>query len=240
MNEQQRYEEYLERVSRFRNLLGGLLSEVGTPITVIRGYSDLLLHGEAGVLTDKQQEYVTYINRSATYVGRIKQQLLILCSTVLYNYTINSELVDVKEVVDNVISLYAQRYQQKRIVLAKNFPSITVSVITDKKLLFSIFEQLLDNAYEYTPSEGEITVAIFYSEDSIHISIKDTGEGIAEEKRGLLFQQFSVLHDRAVKPSIGLGLYITKQLLQLIQSEIVYEENNPKGSVFIIKLHSLE
>jgi Response regulators consisting of a CheY-like receiver domain and a winged-helix DNA-binding domain len=104
----------------------------------------------------------------------------------------------------------------------------------DRQHIDKVVYNLLSNAFKYTPTKGNITVSVRVDEGHVNISVQDTGVGIPKEKQPELFQRF--MQSTFASDSIGIGLHLTKALVEVHHGSVHFEENKPQGSVFVVEL----
>ena len=116
-------------------------------------------------------------------------------------------------------------------------PSVaSYKMFIDKSNLDKVTYNLLSNAFKYTPSEGKIilTVKVDETANTLIISVSDTGVGIPKEKRNELFKRF--MQSSFSSSSVGVGLHLTHELVNVHKGTIEYKENDGGGSIFIVTL----
>ncbi len=217
--------------------------EFRTPLTPIKGYTDLLLMGAAGNLNDSQTEMLNTIKENV-------ERLTILVNDVLNIAKIDSQLerlamqlVELKDFVPSEFNKIAGRANNAHkniitsIVIANNVPAIRA----DREKLIKIFSNLIENAFNYTRPNGKIdvTVALQSGGRNILITIADTGVGIPDEFREAVWRRFERYDDHALELDVagtGLGLSLVRELVTLHSGDVWFESEVEKGTTFYVEL----
>ncbi|MCR4939470.1 MAG: response regulator [Treponemataceae bacterium] len=187
------------------------------------------------------------IEQSVGEIDDIIQNVLISFRISDGRYVNTTEIVDIQEILEDVDIKLRTKYLLKRQVIQWNIPDDIPDVICNKHAINGIITNILDNAIKYTPDKGIIKVAVIpeivteaqeNEENTIlTISITDSGPGIPKEKQDIIFDKFK---DRGIKPtsenasSVGLGLYVAKELAKLNNIELTYQDNTTGGACFIL------
>lgn len=215
--------------------------ELRTPMTAIRSYAWMALHRSDVPLTRNLEKYITRILISTERLINLVNDMLNVSRIESYRVEINPEPVDplllVKDIIDEV---YFSKSEEKKInftVLEKPVPK----VFADPGKLRQVFLNLVGNSLKFTPDGGCITFDFFTDGRTVETSVKDTGVGISKEDMSKLFNKFSRLDNSytaaATSGGTGLGLYISKNLIQLMHGKImVNSEGVGKGATFTVSL----
>ena len=214
--------------------------ELRTPMTSIKGYTDMLLSGMTGELTEPQRRFLSIIQSNADRLGILVNDLLEISRLEAGRIRLNLVPVSIGEVIyDTTTSLQGQLVA-KRLSYETAIPAEEPLVWGDRDRLVQIMTNLLGNSVKYTEDGGEITVRVVAQPDSdelpahVRIDVADSGVGIAPEEHYKVFQRFFRADHEFVRDQVGtgLGLSIVKGLVELHQGRIWFESDIGKGTTF--------
>lgn len=211
--------------------LANMSHELRTPLNGILGYTQILSRDRT--LTNKQQEGINIIQRSGEYLLTLINDILDLAKIEagkIELYPVDFKFV---EFIQDIVDLLKMRAKQKEINFFYEPTSyLPHRVHADDKRLRQILINLLGNAVKFT-EQGEVTLKIGQQENKIHFQIQDTGAGIALEDLGKIYEPFRQVGDNTRKAEgTGLGLPITKQLIELMGGELQVKSTPGQGSLF--------
>lgn len=217
--------------------------ELKNPMTSIKGYTELLASGAVGPITEMQANFLNTIRanveRMATLVSDLNDQSKIEAGRLRLEF----RSVQVAEVVNEVIRSTQRQIEEKKQTLEVNIPSDLPPVWADRTRLAQILVNLVSNANKYTPEGGHIIVAAEAAENQwdpsgarhvVHMWVQDNGIGISLEDQKKLFQKFFRSDDPKAReaPGTGLGLNITKSLVEMQGGRIWFQSEYRKGTTF--------
>ncbi|MDK2899038.1 MAG: two-component system, OmpR family, phosphate regulon sensor histidine kinase PhoR [Patescibacteria group bacterium] len=211
--------------------------ELRGPITVIRGYLDVLEEELADTFKDDQHELfrrlIVSSNRLASYVDNI-------LNTSRYDrrhlkvHLVEDTVSNVYDVISDDMMLRAS--SQNRL-LSTHFPSSLPTIAVDKSSMSEVFSNLIDNAIKYSNEGSSIEITASVAGDFVEISFQDHGIGMPESVVGNLFQKFYRSHrSRETVAGTGIGLYISKAIVESHGGTISVRSEDGKGSTFIVSL----
>ncbi|MGD1993769.1 MAG: HAMP domain-containing sensor histidine kinase, partial [Anaerolineae bacterium] len=212
--------------------------ELKQPMTSIKGYSDLLTKGTAGELNEMQQSFLEVIRSNVSRMDELVRGLLDISRIEAGRVRINAEPVQMHEAVAEAVRGVQEQITAKSQDLVVEVPVALPTVAADRTRLVQILVNLLSNACKYTPEGGAIYVEAEPMDGPgsgfVRCSVRDTGVGISEEDQQRLFTKYFRADDPAVRaePGTGLGLVITKNLIELQGGEIWMESELGQGSEF--------
>jgi signal transduction histidine kinase len=222
-----------EAKSRF---LANVSHELRTPMTSILGFTDALLAGVDGPLNEEQKESLRWVQHGGQDLLGLINEILDLSKIEAGKVTIEPEPFDLKELVESVVAQHRSLAAQKRIRLESTDLSTPTEVVLDRQRVRQILVNLLGNAVKYTDS-GEVEVEVetaAAADGTVHISVRDTGPGIAAEYHEAIFEEF---HQAVgAGPGTGLGLTISRHLARLMGGDVSLESEIGQGSVFHVTL----
>jgi signal transduction histidine kinase len=213
--------------------------DLGTPLNTLIGFSELLRNEMPGKLNEKQKKYVDHILVSSKRMLDIVNDILDLGNAETGKIELMIEKISVAEILDETISLFREKVTQHNVVI-RNEPDPELNFIeADRKRLKQILFNLLSNAVKYSkPEGGTVTIITKKQGNLAKFSFSDTGIGIKEEDMKKLFSAFEQL-DLGIASkygSTGLGLVVTKNLVELQGGRITVESKYGQGSTFTVTL----
>lgn len=212
--------------------------ELRTPMTSIKGYLWMLAQGKGGELTDKQKHYVQRARSGAERMIDLINDMLSVSRVEQGRMEFAIKKLDIVKILKDVLEEFEAQAEKKGIDLTLQSSGLLPYVFADEQKLREVLVNLIGNALKFT-EEGAITVKV--TRDSSHgsklrIDIIDTGPGISAEDQERLFKKFGRLETSFVTVAesggTGLGLYISKKLVEKMGGEIGVESELDKGSTF--------
>jgi signal transduction histidine kinase/CheY-like chemotaxis protein len=234
----ERAEEANHAKSQF---LANMSHELRTPLTAIVGYSSVLADGIFGALSDKQRDALNAIARSSDHLKALIDDVLNLARIESGKEEAEPSRVLTKDVLHQTYKLMMQTAMGKGVQLQPLQIADAVAAShmwVDPKHMHQIVINLLGNAVKYTPKGGKVWFSAEVVGDKVKIAINDTGVGISEEKRNKLFERFERGEDAYSKAQegTGIGLNLTKRLVELNGGRIGVDSVEGKGSSFWIMM----
>jgi PAS domain S-box-containing protein len=247
-------DRYLGTVSVFRDItkdvevdriksqfIANVTHELRTPMTPLKGFTDLLLMGAVGPLSEQQRGLVSKIKTNADRLGRLLEDLLNISKLDAGESRPNFGPVDVTEVLDNAVDKLKSRpdFDRKELTITMDIQPALQPIAADEDKLTQIVSNIVDNAFNYTPAGGSITVGAHEDAGHVIIAVKDTGIGIPEEFQARIWERFERYEDAALVmdvPGTGLGLSIVKTLVEMHNGNIWFESELDKGTTFYVSL----
>jgi PAS domain S-box-containing protein len=198
--------------------------ELRTPMTAIKGYVDILTMGAAGALNENQMHFLDVVRNNIDRLNTLVSDLLDISRIEAGRVTLNPQSVDLYGIAEDVIEDVLRRSQtdDKPMALSLDAPKKLPSVIGDSERVRQIMSSLVDNAYNYTPENGTITVNMHQKNGEIQVDIQDNGVGVALEDQPRIFERFFRGEHPLVlaTPGTGLGLPIVRQLVEMHNGHI--------------------
>ncbi len=235
-----------EAANRLRSeFLATMSHELLTPLTYVIGMSSTLLRWSFGDLTQRQRNYLQTIHDSGERLLEMISDILELSQIEAGKAVLNItefSLADIaKDIIDNHLAEKATR-GQINLQLELLFDSQKDKFTADVRRVNQILLNLLTNAIKFTHEGGNVTLRIWIEEENAVFQVEDTGIGIPEEQLSLLFEKFHQLDTpyRRRYEGTGLGLALTKQLVQLHRGRIDVESTVGKGSIFTVWIPNSE
>lgn len=212
--------------------------ELRTPLTSIKGYTELVLDGDAGDLTDDQREYLSVAMSNTDRLVDLVNDLLDLSRIESGRFELEREPLDFNDVVEEALRvvrpLVAGKQQHLVVELAREAPSI----LGDRRRLVQVVLNLLSNAQKYTPDGGRIMVQTSRDGDAALLVISDNGIGMRPEDQAHVFERFYRVRSAGARDvsGTGLGLAITRSIVDLHGGRIGVQSVEGVGSRFEVRL----
>lgn len=206
--------------------------EFRTPLTIIRGAIDRMRDSK-DIPADMRQP-VSNMEHSTNRMLRLINQLLEFRKMQNNKLKLALEDTDIVAFTKDIFLNFSDLAENKQInyTFLPNVKTLTIPI--DRQHLDKIIYNLLSNALKYTPAKGSVSVRLKDEGQQVVIRVEDTGVGIPKEKQPELFQRF--MQSTFSSDSIGIGLHLTKALVDIHHGKISFEENHPNGSIFIVTL----
>jgi signal transduction histidine kinase len=222
--------------SNFINLAA---HELGTPISVIRGYAEMLADESLGPVTSEQRSPVNTIRSTSTDLAERVNQLLLASrlAAPLQPASQQSGRVDLVSVARDAVRRAGDRARLIGAELETESPTGPVEITASERDLATILDNLLNNAMTYSHPPAHIVVQVHDSE-SPEVRVVDNGIGVPDGDRERIFEQFQRVDNSAFGyPSgTGLGLYISRQLAEGFGGRLFLESSDGSGSIFTLRL----
>jgi PAS domain S-box-containing protein len=212
--------------------------ELRSPLTVIYGYTDLLLRGLAGELSGDQRDLLEAVRSRVELMNNVVKNVILVAS--LEADTLQTDLAaqDVRRTIDEVIAPMRKAFERKGLTLIVNTPENLPPVSADREQLAIMLGQVIDNARRYT-RQGEVVITAHQRDDGmVQIDVSDTGPGIPADQMHRLFTTrfFRVEGNNSPERGSGLGLVITRQLVERHGGKVWAHSDVGRGSTFSIAL----
>ncbi|MFL5733701.1 MAG: ATP-binding protein [Chloroflexia bacterium] len=212
--------------------------ELRTPLTSIKGYVDLILDGDAGEISEDQQDFLGIVKNNTDRLVDLINDLLDVSRIEQGRIDLNREPVDIGGSIQSVATSMKPLLEEKNQQLTLDVPPELPPVLADPARVTQILSNLLSNAYKYTPSGGHITIAAYAEPGRVCVSVQDTGIGLTKEEQGKLFTRFFRARNSTTQEvgGTGLGLTITKSLVKLHGGEMTVASAPGAGATFSFTL----
>jgi signal transduction histidine kinase len=221
------------------DFIASLAHELRTPLNAILGYSELLADPSFGAMKPAEvRKHARAINQSGHYLMQLINDVLDLSKIEAGKLDLDVQTVQVKSTIREVMNLIDPMATSKHIRLRSRTASAPDFIQADPRRLRQILINLLSNAVKFTPEEGSVVVDASRDGRYLLISVIDTGVGIPPEDRERIFDQFHQAGGSYTRnqEGTGLGLTLTKQLVELHGGTIEVESEVGKGSTFRFRI----
>lgn len=217
--------------------LASVSHELRTPLNAIIGFSDILTSKVYGDLSDKQFEYVKDIQIAGIQLLGMVNEILDISKIEANAIKLVKRYFEVSRPVIETCNILMPLIKNKNINLSYHIDK-DIDIFADYQKIQQVLYNLLSNAIKYTPDKGSIVITVTNTAKKVKFSIKDSGIGIDKKDQKRIFGKFVQLEDAFYKKetSTGLGLTITKQLVEMHKGTIKIISEKGKGAEFIVTL----
>ncbi|HLZ65189.1 MAG TPA: ATP-binding protein [Aliidongia sp.] len=221
--------------------LASMSHELRTPLNAVIGFSELI-HGEMlgsdAAAHRRYREYAGDIRDSGSHLLGLINDILDFSKTEAGELQLVQDPLDLNELVDSALRMLRPRAERAGITLDGQVPSTLPSVRGDGMRLRQVLLNLLSNAIKYTPETGRVSVTVEASGDSVLLKVADTGIGIAPEDMSTVLEPFRQIDNDLNRrnPGTGLGLPLTKRLVELHRGVLELESTLGHGTTAVVRL----
>ena len=230
----------LQELDRMKSqFLAHCSHELRTPLTSIKGFTENMLLGMVGPVTERQHLYLTRISANANRLTRMIGDLLDLSRIEAGTIRLDLQSVALPALLEDVTQEIMPLTQTKHQQLSIETTGEDLTIWGDPDRLHQIVTNVVHNAHKFTPNHGQIRMTVRQEQpNQILLSISDNGPGIPQEALSNLFQPFYQAHrtPEIGTQGLGLGLSIVKQLVELHEGNITAESTIGEGTTFHIRL----
>ena len=231
--------EELEEASRAKTqILSTATHELKTPLTSIIGYIDIILmrQNKVGPLNEKQQRYLQTAQRNSYRLKSLVDDLLDISRIESGGLDLAPAELELWPEIEEIVTGMQTQLNDKNIDLVLDIPQDICPVLADKLRLGQVISNLLSNACKYSPQGARVTIRAREEDAGVRIDVSDTGIGISAEDQERLFTKFFRADNSSTREvsGSGLGLYITKHLIEAHGGRIWASSQIGQGTTFSI------
>lgn len=231
----------LQDITQFKELdrlksdfIATVSHEFRTPVTSINMSVDILDQELLGPLTSKQKELVSAAKEDCYRLTKLARELLQLSKLESGRVQVRDEPLNIRDVVDATLRPLRIQFQEKKVTLEADVPANLPTIVADEQQLSWVISNLVTNALKYTEAGGSVTVRGSAEPGTLRLEVRDTGVGIAREHLDHIFDKFVQVRNAAgtTPGSVGLGLAIAKEIVEMYGGKIWVESEVGEGSTF--------
>ena len=218
--------------------------EMRTPVASIQGFIELALNPKVATVDDKARNYLQKAYEATKHLGELFQDLLTVSKSEDGRLVNHPKLIDINEFLAEIVEQNVHRAEEKGLALSYDQSTTNGKTVkplmyvnVDPERLHEVISNLVENAIKYTP-KGLITLGSSITDKGVVMRVSDSGLGIATEDIPHLFQKFYRTDNSATREigGTGLGLYITKQIVEMMGGKIWVESTLGSGSTFYVEI----
>lgn len=217
------------------NFVANISHELRTPLTHLKGYHELLLSGDLGVLSESQLHALRTMQRAIERLERLIEDLILFSTTERGNLPVMIQPIDLCNLCRNLVEQLTPRARDHHLSLELNCPAEgELFAYGDWEKIGWVIHQLLDNAIKFTPAGGQIVLAVDIMSEHVEVSVTDTGIGIPANRIQELFEPFHQLDSSSTRRygGTGLGLSLAQKIIEAHNSVISVTSELGRGSRF--------
>ena len=216
-----------------KDFMSNVSHEIKTPIAAITGFTEILLDGS--IDESERQEYLEVINKESMRISRLCENMLHMSRLDSQVIVTNLQKIRLDEQLRKCIILLSEKWSNKEIDFSIDLEE--VSILSDYDMLQQVWINLIDNAIKYSRENCKIDISVKRLNDkSVKVSIRDNGIGIEEEKLHRIFDKFYQCEESHKKSGSGLGLSISKRIIELLNGTIECRSKKDFGTTMVVTL----
>ena len=217
--------------------------ELKNPMTSVKGYTELISTGAVGPITEMQANFLGTIRANIERMNTLVSDLNDMAKIEVGRLRLDYKALGLPEAMEEVVRSIKKQMEEKQQTLVLNLPADLPKIWADRVRLVQVLVNLVSNAHKYTPASGSVEISAERCQNQwdpsgaaevVHIWVKDNGIGIAEEDQKKIFQKFFRSDDPKTREvtGTGLGLNITKSLIEMQGGQVWFESELRKGTTF--------
>lgn len=231
------YEELKESDRLKDELVQNVSHELRTPLTFVKGYVDLLMDGDKGLLTAEQQEYLQIVSDKTDDITRIIEDIITLQRIDSGNLQL--EKMSMAELLQTAVTSHRIVADKKGLSIVCTIPPGQKGFVRiDKGRMNQVLDNLIGNAFKFSPDGGTIRLSMTENKEDVLVSVVDEGIGMPAEKHQRIFERFYQIDGSSRRRfgGTGIGLAIVKRIIDAHEGRIWVESELNKGSAFLFTL----
>jgi len=217
-----------------RELIANVSHDLRTPLATLQGYIETLFLKNKSLTEEEQQHHLEIAIRHCERLGKLVEELFELARLDSHETKVRYEPFNISELAHDVIQKFNLSAEERQITIQTDHNQTLPFVNADIAMIERVMENLIDNAVRHTPEGGSIRLTYNVQNGDIAVGVSDTGCGISEEDLPNIFNRF-YQRERTQESKIGhsgLGLAITKRILELHDKSIIVESKAGSGTTF--------
>jgi signal transduction histidine kinase len=216
-----------------KELIANVSHDLRTPLSIMQGYIETLMIKKDTLTSTEQDKYLAIVHDGTKKLSALVYQLFQYAKLEANVITPEKEPFLINELASDILMTYQLKAAERTIQLKLDAPNNLPPVFADIALTERVLQNLIDNAFNFTPEGGQITISLTKVSAGVKVQVVDTGIGIAPEDQSFIFQRYIQLGDTPMpKGGMGIGLAIVRKILELHQSAIEVTSEPGKGTSF--------
>jgi PAS domain S-box-containing protein len=236
ITERKKAEENLRKIDRMKmEFLSNVSHELRTPLQSIGGFTKLILNGQVPD-PETRQEFLQIIDRESWHLGNLINDLLDMSRLESGRFQINRRLAPIRDTIADTLKIFHALAREKNIGLHEDIAPDLPEMEVDVERLRQVVINLLSNALKYSDPGSSITIKARKNKNDVQFDISDQGIGISPEAMEHLFERFYRAEDKLARGGTGLGLFITRQIVEAHGGRIWAKSKVGEGSTFCFSI----
>lgn len=228
-------------IDKFRQeLIANISHDLRTPLSIMQGYVETMIIKGDSISEAEKEKYMQIVLESSRRLSVLVEQLFQYAKLEANQVIPEKEQFLLNELASDILVAYQLKAKERSITLRLDTEDNLPAVFADIALTERVLQNLLDNAFKFTPDYGNITILLRCVAGGIKIQVADTGIGIAPEEQAYIFERYKQIHTGEYsRKGMGIGLAIVKKILELHQATIEVISEPGKGTAFLFVLPTL-
>jgi signal transduction histidine kinase len=232
-DELQRVYRELEIASQHKSdFLATMSHELRTPLNAIIGFSEVLHEQMFGELNERQLAYVDDVLAAGKHLLSLINDVLDLAKIEAGRMELDLSEVAVPEVLRSAVSLHSERASREGVDLSLTTEPEEITITADERRLRQVVFNLVSNAVKFTPADGRVDISARTEDGHVEVAVADTGPGIAAADWDTIFEEFEQTAAGRQAEGTGLGLPLSRKLVELHGGRLWVESEVGRGSTF--------
>lgn len=232
--------EFTRTELAMRKMLANISHDLKTPLTVVLGYIEMIAN-QPDLEPEEQKRLLFKVHAKAVEIVELINRFFDLSKLESGDRDIPLTRVDMNEVCRNSILMFYDLLESSELTAVIDIPDTQIYARGNEEALSRVFDNLLSNALRYGGDGDKIGMTLYCDEKSVYVDVWDKGKGISERDQRFIFERMYTLEDSRNQSfqGSGLGLTITKRLVEQMNGDITVRSKPFKSTVFTVKLHRL-
>jgi signal transduction histidine kinase len=222
-----------------RDLIANISHDLRSPLASVQGYLETILIKEKSLSEEKRHRYLKTVYKNIQRLNKLVHELFELSRLDAQQVKPVKEPFSITELTQDVVLKFKPQAEKRKIMLRSNFPAGFPMVEGDIGLIERALSNLLDNALNYTPEHGKITINLQNEEEKVTVNVSDTGSGIPDDDLPHIFTRFYRVDKSRSSEGTGLGLAITKKIIEIHDCNISVHSEPNRGTTFTFDLFKI-
>jgi len=224
----------LQELDRMKSEFVSIVShDLRTPLTSIMGFADTIMRKKLKLTEKQKATFIGYIREESRRLSRLISDYLDLSKIESGKFELNLKNVNIRKVINSTVEMFLAN--TKKTKLKWEFGPGLPEIKLDKDRITQVLQNLIDNAIKYSPISSTIDIIVKKELNNIIVSVNDEGQGVPDEEKNKVFDRYYRLKNEVTRKEqgTGLGLTISKAIVERHGGKIWVENNSPVGSRFI-------